>query len=104
MGKQKECIHTMRSYQILTIIGSLFIIYDLIFAAHGLSLSVLIVNVLAIVSMFVFKNNTKAIGIRLIVLDIVMFQRIGNFGILRFRTVEMALFITGAITALRYKN
>ena len=31
-------------------------------------------------------------------------HRIGNFGILRFRTVEMALFITGAITALRYKN
>jgi hypothetical protein len=94
----------MRSYQILTIIGSLFVIYDLIFAARQLSISVLIVNVFAIVSMFVFKNNTKSIGIGLIVLDTVIFQGIGNFDILRFRHPEMALFIAGAITALRYKN
>jgi hypothetical protein len=58
----------MRSYQILTIIGSLFVIYDLIFAARQLSLSVLIVNVFAIISMFIFKKNTKSTGIGLIVL------------------------------------
>ena len=58
----------MRSYQILTIIGSLFVIYDLIFAARQLSLSVLIVNVFAIISIFIFKKNTKSIGIGLIVL------------------------------------
>jgi hypothetical protein len=58
----------MRSYQILTIVGSLFVIYDLIFAARQLSLSVLIVNVFAIISMFIFKKNTKSIGIGLIVL------------------------------------
>jgi hypothetical protein len=93
----------MRSYQILTIIGSLLAIYDLFFVAHQLSLSVLIVNVFAIISMFIFKNNTKAIGIGLIGLDILMFHKIGNFDLLRLRTPEMALFITAAITAFRYK-
>jgi hypothetical protein len=94
----------MRSYQILTIIRSLFVIYDLIFATRQLSISVLIVNVFAIVSMFIFKNNTKSIGIGLIVLCILMFNEIGNFGLLRLRHPEMALFVAGAITALRYKN
>jgi hypothetical protein len=84
----------MRSYQILTIIGSSLVIYDLFFVARQLSLSVLIVNVFAIVSMFIFKNNTKAIGIGLIVLDILMFHEIGNFDLLRLRTPEMALLIT----------
>jgi hypothetical protein len=94
----------MRSYQILTIIGSLFVIYDLIFATRQLSISVLIVNVFAIVSMFIFKNNTKSIGIGLIVLSVVMLYSIGNFGLLRLRYPEMALFVAGAITALRYKD
>ncbi len=93
----------MRSYQILTIIGSSLVIYDLFFVARQLSLSVLIVNGFAIVSMFIFKNNTKAIAIGLIVLDILMFHEIGNFDLLRLRTPEMALFITAAITAFRYK-
>jgi hypothetical protein len=94
----------MRSYQILTIIGALFVIYDLIFAARQLSISVLMVNVFAIISMFIFKKNTKSIGIGLIVLSVVMLYTIGNFGLLRFRHPEMALFLVGAITALRYKN
>jgi hypothetical protein len=94
----------MRSYQILTIIGSLFVIYDLFFAARQLSISVLIVSVFAIISMFVFKNNIKSIGVGLIVLNIVIFYAIGNFHLLRLRPLEMALFIAGAITALRYKN
>ena len=94
----------MRSYQILTIIGSLLVIYDLFFVARQLSLSVLVVNVFAIVSMFIFKNNTKSIGIGLIVLSVVMFYAIGNFGLLTLRRPEMALFVVGAITALRYKN
>jgi hypothetical protein len=94
----------MRSYQILTIIGSLFVIYDLIFAARQLSISVLIMNVFAIVFMFIFKNNTKSIGIGLIVLSVVMLYSIGNFGVLRLRYLEMALFVVGAITALMYKS
>jgi len=94
----------MRSYQILTIIGSLFVIYDLIFAARQLSISVLIVNVFAIVSMFIFKNNTKSIGIGLIVLSVVILYSIGNFGLLRLRHPEIVLFVVGAITAFRYKN
>ena len=49
----------MRSYQILTIIGALFVAYDLIFAAHQLSLSVLAISAFAIISMFIFKNNTE---------------------------------------------
>ena len=93
----------MRSYQILTVIGSFFVIYDLFFAARHLSISVLTVSVFAIISMFVFKNKTKSIGIGLIVLIIIMFYSIGNFHLLRFRLPEMALFIAGAITALRYK-
>jgi hypothetical protein len=56
----------MRSYQILTIIGALFVIYDLIFVARQTSLLVLFVNVFALISMFLFKNNTKSIGIGLI--------------------------------------
>jgi hypothetical protein len=71
----------MRSYQILTIIGALFVIYDLIFAAHQLSISVLMVNVFAIISMFLFKNNTNRFGIGLIVLSVVMLYAIGNFGL-----------------------
>jgi uncharacterized membrane protein YwzB len=94
----------MRSYQILTIIGSLFVIYDLFFAARQLSTSVLFVNVFAIVPMFIFKNYTKSIGIGLIVLSIVMLYAIANFGLLRLRYPETALFVAGAITALRYKN
>jgi Na+/melibiose symporter-like transporter len=94
----------MRSYQILTIIGALFVIYDLIFAARQLSISVLVVSAFAIISMFIFKNHTKSIGIGLIVLSVVMLYAIGNFGLLRFRHPEMALFIAGSITALRYKN
>jgi hypothetical protein len=94
----------MRSYQILTIIGALFVIYDLIFAAHQLSISVLVVSIFSLVSMFLFKNNTKPIGIGLIVLSVVMLYAIGNFGLLRLRHPEMALFIAGSITALRYKN
>jgi hypothetical protein len=94
----------MRSYQILVIIGSLLAIYDLLFVASQLSLSVLIINVFAIISMFLFKNNTKSIGIGLIILSVVMLYAIGNFGLLRLRHPEMALFVVGAITALRYKG
>ena len=89
----------MRSYQILTIIGALFVIYDLIFAARQLSMSVLVISGFAIISMFLFKNNTKPIGIGLIVLSVVMLYAIGNFGLLRLRHLEMALFVAGAITA-----
>jgi hypothetical protein len=94
----------MRSYQILTIIGALFVIYDLIFVARQISLSILFANVFAIVSMFLFKNNTKSIGIGLIVLGVAMLYSIGNFGLLRLRHPEFVLFVAGAITALRYKN
>jgi hypothetical protein len=94
----------MRSYQILTTIGSLFVIYDLIFVARQLSISVLVVSGFAIISMFLFKNNTKSIGIGLIVLSVVMLYAIGNFDLLKLRYPEMALFVAGAITALRYKN
>ena len=94
----------MRSYQILAIIGSLFVIYDLFFVASQLSLSVLIVNVFAIISMFLFKNNTKSIGIGLIILSVVMLYAIGNFGLLRLRHPEMVLFVVGAITAFRYRG
>jgi hypothetical protein len=94
----------MRSYQILAIIGSLFVIYDLFFVARQLSLSVLIVNVFAIISMFLFKNNTKSIGIGLIILSVVMLYAIGNFSLLRLRHPEMVLFVVGAITAFRYKG
>jgi hypothetical protein len=92
----------MRSYQILTIIGALVVIYDLIFVARQISVSILFVNVFAIVSMFTFTNNT--IGIGLIVLSVVMLYSIGNFGFLRLRHPEIVLFVVGAITALRYKN
>jgi hypothetical protein len=54
--------------------------------------------------MFLFKNNTKSIGFGLIILTVVMLYAIGNFGLLRLRHLEMALFVAGAITALRYKN
>jgi hypothetical protein len=94
----------MRSYQILTIIGALFVIYDLIFAARQLSISVLVINVFAIMSMLIFKNNTKSIGIGLIVLSVVMLYSIGNFGLLRLIHPEIVLFVAGAITALRYEN
>ena len=94
----------MRSYQILAIIGSLFVIYDLFFVARQLSLSVLIVNIFAIISMFLFKNNTKSIGIGLIILSVVMLYAIGNFGLLRLRHPEMVLFVVGAISAFRYKG
>ena len=94
----------MRSYQILTIVGSLFVIYDLIFAARQLSISVLVINAFAIISIFIFKNNTKSIAIGLIILTVVMLYAIGNFGLLRFRHPEIALFVAGSITALRYRN
>jgi len=93
----------MRSYQILTITGSLFVIYDLIFAARQISISVLLVNVYAIISMFLFRNNTKPIAVGLIVLTVLMLYAAGNFYILRFRQLEMAFFVVGAITALRYR-
>jgi hypothetical protein len=54
--------------------------------------------------MFIFKNNTKLIGIGLIVLSVVMLYAIGNSGLLRFRHLEIALFIVGSIIALRYKE
>jgi hypothetical protein len=94
----------MRSYQILTVIGALVVVYDLIFASHGLSLSVLAISIFAIISMFIFKNNTKSIGIGLIILSVVMLYSIGNFGLLRLRHPEIALFLVGAITAFRYKT
>ncbi|HYZ49566.1 MAG TPA: hypothetical protein VE593_01665 [Nitrososphaeraceae archaeon] len=93
----------MRSYQILTIIGSLFVIYDLFFAARQVSISVLLINIFSIIAMFLFKNNTKSIGIGLIVLTILMLYAIGNFHVLRFGQLEMAFFIAGAVTAFRYK-
>ncbi|MFL6409066.1 MAG: hypothetical protein ACJ71F_18640, partial [Nitrososphaeraceae archaeon] len=53
---------------------------------------------------FLFKTNTKSIGIGLIILSVIMLYAIGNFGLLRLRHPEMALFVAGAITALRYKD
>jgi len=94
----------LRSYQILTIIGALLVIYDLIFVARQISVSILFVNVFAVISMFIFKNNTKSIGIGLIVLSVVILYSIGNFGLLRLRHPEIVLFVVGAITAFRYKN
>ncbi|MFL6409138.1 MAG: hypothetical protein ACJ71F_19000 [Nitrososphaeraceae archaeon] len=94
----------MRSYQILTIIGALLVIYDLIFVARQISVSILFVNVFAVISMFIFRNNTKSIGNGLIVLSVVMLYSIGNFGLLRLRHPEIVLFVVGAITAFRYKN
>jgi hypothetical protein len=94
----------LRSYQILTIIGALLVIYDLIFVARQISVSILFVNVFAVISMFIFRNNTKSIGIGLIVLSVVMLYSIGNFGLLRLRHPEIVLFVVGAITAFRYKN
>lgn len=94
----------MRSYQILTIIGALLVIYDLIFVARQISVSILFVNVFAVISMFIFRNNTKSIGIGLIVLSVIMLYSIGYFGLLRLRHPEIVLFIVGAITAFRYKN
>jgi hypothetical protein len=44
------------------------------------------------------------IGVGLIVLSVIMLYSIGNFGLLRLRHPEMALFVAGAITALRYKD
>ena len=88
----------MRSYQILTIIGALLVIYDLIFVARQISVSILFVNVFAVISMFIFRNNTKSIGIGLIVLSVVI------HGLLRLRHPEIVLFVVGAITAFRYKN
>lgn len=93
----------MRSYQILTIAGSLFVIYDLIFAARQISISILLVNVYAIISVFLFRNNTKPMAVGLIVLTILMLYAIGNFYILKFRQLEMAFFVAGAITAFRYR-
>jgi hypothetical protein len=94
----------MRSYQILTIVGSLLTIYDLIFAAGVISISVLIVNIFAIIAMFLFKNKTKMIGIGLIVLCIVLYDGVVNFGLLRLRPVEIIIFAAAAVTALRYKT
>ena len=94
----------MGSYQILTIIGALLVIYDLIFVARQISVSILFVNVFAVISMFIFRNNTKSIGIGLIVLSVVILYSIGNFGLLRLRHPEIVLFVVGAITAFRYKN
>jgi hypothetical protein len=94
----------MRSYQILTIIGALLVIYDLIFVARQISVSILFVNVFAIVSMFIFRNNTKSIGIGLIIMSVIMLYSIGNFGLLRLRHPEIALFVVGAIAAFRYKK
>jgi hypothetical protein len=54
--------------------------------------------------MFLFKNNTKSIGIGLIILSVIMLYAIGNFGLLRLRHPEMALFVAGAIVALKYKD
>jgi hypothetical protein len=54
--------------------------------------------------MFLFKNNTKSIGIGLILLSVVMIYSIGNFGLLRLRHPEIVLFLAGAITALGYKS
>jgi hypothetical protein len=94
----------LRSYQILTIIGALFVIYDLIFVAGQISVSILFVNIVAVISMFIFRNNTKSIGIGLIILSVIMLYSIGNFGLLRLRHPEIALFVVGAITAFRYKK
>jgi hypothetical protein len=68
------------------------------------SYQILTISAFAFISMFTFKNNTKSIGIGLIVLSVVMLYSIGNFGLLRLRHAEIALFLVGAITAFRYKN
>jgi hypothetical protein len=94
----------MRSYQILTIVGSLLTIYDLIFAVSVISISVLIVNIFAIIAMLLFKNKTKLICIGLILLCIVMLDGVVNFGLLRLRPVEIIIFAAAALTALRYKT
>ena len=93
----------MRSYQILTIVGSLLTIYDLIFVAGVISISVLIVNVYAAVAMVLFKDKTKLIGIGLVLLCIVLLDGITNFALLRLRPVEIIIFGAAAVSALRYK-
>jgi hypothetical protein len=92
----------MRSYQILTIIGALFVIYDLIFVARQISLSILFVNVFAIISMFLFKNNTKSIGIGLIVLSVAMLYSIGNFGECRSNSGQMEFGMERNCTSVLY--
>jgi hypothetical protein len=59
----------------------LFVIYDLIFVARQISVSILFVNVVAVISMFIFRNNTKSIGIGLIVPSVVVLYSIGRSGI-----------------------
>jgi hypothetical protein len=56
-------------------------IITLVEEAHHLSLSVLAISAFAIISMFIFKNNTKSIDIGLIILSVVMLYSIGNFGL-----------------------
>jgi hypothetical protein len=94
----------MRSYQILTTVGALFTIYDLIFAVRQISISVLTVSIFAIISMFLFSNHTKAIGIGLIVLTASYILVPSSFNLLIFRPLEMIIFGVAAATALRYKN
>ena len=87
----------MRSYQMLRI----FICHVcLLFAARQISVSVLLIYVYGIIPVFLFKNNTKSIGIGLILLTVLMFYAIANFHILK---LEMAFFIAGAVAALSYK-
>jgi hypothetical protein len=103
-SSQTNEVYGMRSYQILTIVGPLLTIYDLIVAASVISISVLFVNIFAIIAMFLFKNKTKFIGIGLILLCIVLFEGVVNFNLLRSRAIEIIIFAAAAVTALRYKT
>jgi len=100
----KESSAGIRSYQILTVIGSLFTIWDLT-SANKMSVDVLAVSIFAIIAVFLFKNRPKLIGYGLIALIAGYFFvpsgfRVSNLGFLPY---EMIIFGAAAVTALRYK-
>jgi hypothetical protein len=95
----------IRSYQILTLIGSLFTIWDLT-SANKMSVDVLAVSIFAIISVFLFKNRPKLIGYGLIALIASYFFIPSGFSVsnLGFLPFEMIIFGAAAVTALRYKT
>jgi hypothetical protein len=96
----------LRGYQILAIIGSSLTIWDVFFTADKMSIEVLAVSIFAIISMFLFRNHTKAIGVGLIILiaSYILVPSGFNPSNLKFAPFEMIIFGAAAVTALRYKN
>jgi hypothetical protein len=108
MKSEKEATESrmgIRSYQILTLIGSLFTIWDLT-SANKMSVDVLAVSIFAIISVFLFKNRPKLIGYGLIALIASYFFIPSGFSVsnLGFLPFEMIIFGAAAVTALRYKT